>query len=818
MTITTKLNLNAIIVAIVVCLLAGTGIVSLNLVKGKLSHLIKKSTPFQVRTTELQQRIQETVASLVKVGTAENQEEFTQAKTMLGESLNEVKKTQDALASLSEQKSDIHEELSRTTGQLVAITDSRLKAEANVSGANQIISARSKGMATTLRELDVRIAALQMTNTRGFAKSLGVSKGTTVKRLNLESMRASLDQLQLLLATLPAAKDRKQVIVLKSRLNGIVDNFLENSTVRESNEFTAAGKVIKQKINEILSHHAQVMKQPDDANRLKLDQMITESREQNIGSLIASFDVAVDRASHDSSVASNAQEAAFRQSNISTEILAGNAALVAAGLTLDGISTRLFIASSADEITRLETEMTKVFAKIDSSEKQLEKALATVKATSELKLLKKAEASLRDMRGLLTGGEGIIAKVRNQLTLKLEAAKANEAIKATVQRYVEKGRAETLAAHQEQENSAVGVNRIVRLSVSAIGAVGGATLIFTVIFSIMIGRSITKPLNKTLEAITIVEGGDLTHRIGYENKDELGQLSSRFNRFVEKFQTVISQVIGDADRVASASTEFLQTSVLMVKGSEEVVAQAGSVATASEEMAATANNIAQNCHLAAENAQRANTTASSGSVVVNNTVHVMEKIAIRVNETAKTVERLGASSDQIGEIIRTIHYIADQTNLLALNAAIEAARAGEQGRGFAVVADEIRVLAEKTSIATKEIGDMIKAIQNETRYAVAGMEEGVKEVESGTMEAAKSGEALQAILEQINDVTIQVNQIATAAEEQTATTTEISNNMVNITEVVHKTARGAEETSLAAKDLSKMSEKLRQMVTQFKVT
>ena len=395
MTITTKLNLNALIIAIVVCLLAGTGIVSLNLVKDKLSHLIKKSTPFQVRTTELQQRIQETVASLVKVSAAENSEKFAQAKITLNEALNEVKKSQDALFSLSEQRNDIHEELSHTAEQLVTITNNRLKAEENVTGANRTITERSKGMATALHELDGRIAALQTTNTKSFAKSFSVSKGTTIQRVNLESLRASLDQLQLLLATLPTAKDRKQVIILKSRLNGIVDNFLENSTVRESKEFTAAGKVIKQRINEILSYHGQVMKQPDDAGRQKLEGLITETREQSIGSLIASFDVTVDRASHDSSDAGKAQEVAFQQSNVSTEILGGNAALVAAGLTLDGIATRLFIAGTSDEITHLEAEMNKTFSKIDNSERQLEKALALAKANTELKLLKKAEASLR---------------------------------------------------------------------------------------------------------------------------------------------------------------------------------------------------------------------------------------------------------------------------------------------------------------------------------------------------------------------------------------------------------------------------------------
>jgi methyl-accepting chemotaxis protein len=235
-------------------------------------------------------------------------------------------------------------------------------------------------------------------------------------------------------------------------------------------------------------------------------------------------------------------------------------------------------------------------------------------------------------------------------------------------------------------------------------------------------------------------------------------------------------------------------------------------------MSATSGDIAQNCQMAAEGAHRAAQSAQNGAEVVEKTVVVMGQIASKVQETAKTVESLGARSDQIGNIIGTIEDIADQTNLLALNAAIEAARAGEQGRGFAVVADEVRALAERTTRATREIGEMIKAIQNETKGAVAAMEQGVHQVETGTEEASRSGTALRDILEQVNDVAMQVNQIATAAEEQTATTSEISSNMHQITNVVQETSRGAQESASAANRLSILAAELQQTVSRFKVS
>jgi methyl-accepting chemotaxis protein len=232
-------------------------------------------------------------------------------------------------------------------------------------------------------------------------------------------------------------------------------------------------------------------------------------------------------------------------------------------------------------------------------------------------------------------------------------------------------------------------------------------------------------------------------------------------------------------------------------------------------MAATSGEIAQNCLYAADGSRQANDKAVAGVAVVKETVAVMGRIARCVRSSADTVESLGVRSNQIGNIIGTIEDIADQTNLLALNAAIEAARAGEQGRGFAVVADEVRALAERTTRATREISEMIKSIQKETHGAVTAMNEGVSEVEKGTMEASRSGEALQEILSQIETVTTQVNQIATAAEEQTATTGEITSNIQQITDVVTETARGAQESAVAANQLTSLAHELKSLVGQF---
>ncbi|GFO69238.1 methyl-accepting chemotaxis protein [Geomonas limicola] len=367
---------------------------------------------------------------------------------------------------------------------------------------------------------------------------------------------------------------------------------------------------------------------------------------------------------------------------------------------------------------------------------------------------------------------------------------------------------------------AVNDTRISQVLARNVGVMVGLGLILLVVgalAALVASKALTKPLKEAVSVAHALSEGDLRIQVVAKSSDEVGQLMVAMAEMVTNLRLVISQTVQISNEIAEASCQLHGTSAQIAQGAESVASQTEVVATASEEMSATSSEIASNCTLAADASQNSTNAASAGARVVQETIAGMSIIAERVTQTSQTIQALGSRSQQIGEIVGTIEDIADQTNLLALNAAIEAARAGEQGRGFAVVADEVRALAERTTKATREISEMIRAIQNETAEAVKAMEDGVREVERGAVSSQRSGQALDDILSKINEVANQIHQIATAAEEQTATTCEVTTKVQQITDVVAQTATGAVATAEAAAQLSRQAQDLQGLVKRFQL-
>jgi methyl-accepting chemotaxis protein len=245
------------------------------------------------------------------------------------------------------------------------------------------------------------------------------------------------------------------------------------------------------------------------------------------------------------------------------------------------------------------------------------------------------------------------------------------------------------------------------------------------------------------EVVQKMDNAELHTHFDSDRRDEIGALQRSFDTFVKNIRETLVRVAESSTAVANATAEIKHSTEELAAGSQQQSSQAREVAAAVAEMTSTIVENSKNANETTVTARQAKDAAVTGGEVVKDTVSGMKEIADVVIRSAETVRTLGASSDQIGEIVSVINDIADQTNLLALNAAIEAARAGDQGRGFAVVADEVRKLAERTTKATKEIEVMIRNIQTETKEAVKSMEIGTKKVNDGILLADKAGTVIE---------------------------------------------------------------------------
>ena len=337
----------------------------------------------------------------------------------------------------------------------------------------------------------------------------------------------------------------------------------------------------------------------------------------------------------------------------------------------------------------------------------------------------------------------------------------------------------------------------------------------TVLFAWLLTNSITKPIANALGAAEEIAEGNLTRPIIVDGDDEAGRLLAAMAKMQEKLRDTLQRISGSATQLASAAEELNSVTDESARGLTQQNNEIEQAATAVNEMTSAVEEVARNAVSTSEASKNATTSAGDGRDLVQETVSAIERMSADVQSTATLIGDLANESRDIGKVLDVIRGLADQTNLLALNAAIEAARAGEAGRGFAVVADEVRALAHRTQQSTSEIERMIGSIQSGTEHAVDSMRNSTERAESTLSIARGAGLSLDTI----NTAIVEINErnlvIASAAEEQAQVAREVDRNLVNIRDLSVQSATGANQTSAASNELSRLALDLNNMVGRF---
>lgn len=350
-----------------------------------------------------------------------------------------------------------------------------------------------------------------------------------------------------------------------------------------------------------------------------------------------------------------------------------------------------------------------------------------------------------------------------------------------------------------------------------VGVMIGVTALITIGLALLLTRSIVLPLAQSLSVAQVVAGGDLTGDISISGKDEPARLLQALKSMQHNLRDTIRQISESSSQLASASEELSCVTEDATRGLHQQSLEIEQAATAVNQMTAAVEEVASNAVATSEASRESDRIAQHGREQVQQTVSSIESLAEDVTANATQMEDLAQKVHGITKVLDVIRSIAEQTNLLALNAAIEAARAGDAGRGFAVVADEVRALAHRTQQSTQEIEQMIGGIQQGTDSAVGSMQQSNVRARA-TLDLAKSaGTALEEIASAFTVINERNLVIASASEEQAAVAREVDRNLMNIRDLAMQTSAGANQTSAASQELSRLAVDLNSMVARFSV-
>jgi methyl-accepting chemotaxis protein len=826
MQIKKKLYIATLLTAIGFAVIGGFSLISMRFIQRNLDVLTEQSTPFQLKTIELQKALQEHTANLLKVASSGNMKDFSSSKEDAKKSIDAVKKAVEDLSKLKGQ--DIKgrvAELIDISDKIFKKTEERIRAEDAAKVVDKQMSAKLQDIIKKLRNLDASMKKLQKVSTEQISTSHDHVGKIYQKLKNVQAVSDAIKDIKLSITTLQAAENKGEVIIARNQYIAATRKVTHSDMVKLEGTTTTVKSLLadmqeldKMVIgpNGLVDIKNTLLARPDDEMQKKFNRSVKYAM-QSIAQLSALMTSEVESTTERFNSVNKGLDESITGSITAGSILALGNDLISNGLAVEGLIGRLFSLRTVSELNEANTEIKKKFEIIETLQKKIIESLSSAKKTEDLGLLKAIAVSFNDVKGLLFSKNGAVEQLHLVLTVNEESLALNAKLKELVAHQREEGEKGVKIARGEQEKALGKVNRMTHFSTACIGAISAGTIVVGLIFGIWIYRSIARPLNELVVVSDKVVHGELTGEIGKISKDEVGVVQTHISEMVSNLRDIVGKIKTATGSLASSSEELSATATTLERGSHEQTSQIEQSATAITEMSQTTMDVAKNASQTADTAQKMKEIALKGKEAMHITVQELQKFADTVRDSAKKVESLGQRSREINNVITLIKEIADQTNLLALNAAIEAARAGEQGRGFAVVADSVRQLAERTVAATGEIANTVKTMQTEVTDSVNFMTEERESIGKVLEQVNRTLVSIDEIVSYVEQVADMVQRIAVATEEQSSASEEVSHNMENISMITKELGNSISEIKRASEDLSKLASELNSVAGWFKV-
>jgi methyl-accepting chemotaxis protein len=821
MTIKSKLLLNTVIVLVSMIVAIGAAVIGIRAIKGNISQLTEKTTPYQVKALRHLQLLQGHAANLISLTASSNPEEAVRHASQARESLKQSLEAADALASMKGEQYQGKKAISDITASIAEGAQRKTSVHKDVTAASASIKKSIQATTSKMRQLDDSVRKLQGQSSATMVDSIGGLITANRQTHGFMLAQEGISKLQIFVGDITSAKDKRSVGVRRDAFEDAVKKIGDALKTTKGAEKSVSDTMrplqgLIAKVRTLASRQIKRINDEDESMRNEIDTLAGDIKKE-LSYVVPTVEKEVGIASK--SVKNNTQNMeksvdAFSGTNM---ILMHTSSLSVLATSIESQINRSLNEKSLKDFNGIFESVKGMFAQADDHARKLNDLLSKGGFKNESKLLSEASAALAAVNGEYSK---IADKMRSFIRGTEDLERHNEHMRSMVSDEIRRRMKDVSSAGALQEDAVNSVNSASRTTLTTIVAVGAVAIVISVLLGLGLARSIGRDLKTIVAKINELSGddADLNNRLKV-GTDEIGEISNGVNTLMDKLRGVILGMREKTGTITDSISRLTAISEAFAKDAESLSGKSISLASAASEMVQTSIDVAKNADGTANSTEETKQVATDGGKEIGRSIKEVQSLSGEIDSISRTIDDLGNSSAKIGEATVVIKGIAEQTNLLALNAAIEAARAGNQGLGFAVVADEVRKLAERTTEATGEIGSIIEKIQKEVATSAAAMKHGMGKTREVVQITQTAGEAFSGILVKIGEGTDRIHQIASAANQQSATADSMSKEVEVVSQSVRHLADGTGDIRKIVDDLRRMDSDLQNfiLISGFKV-